>query len=80
MTITQKVKDAIEYREVSPGFYETILPGRILSAIIEALDTLQCITTSRLSLGHTPESAAIAAIMKIELAILQQSKRMSQGS
>lgn len=80
LTLTQKVKDSIEYREVSPGMYETILPGRILSAIIEGLDVLEYIASGKAQRAHTTtEMAAVAGVMKIELAILQQAKRMSQG-
>lgn len=79
MTLIQKVKDAIEYREVSPGQYETILPGRILSAIIEGLEALDYMASPKAILADAPETVAISAVMKIELAILQHAKRMSQG-
>lgn len=72
-TLSQQVKDEIVFTEVHDGQFEAILPGKILSALIEGVSTLEYIANSTPGRDQLFEvenkNAAKSAVMKLELAL-----------
>lgn len=78
--LAQQLKDAIQFTEVRDSQFEAIMPGRILSALIESVHTLEHIASDRRAgpdkwRTNEDRSNAKSAIMKIQLAINEYNKR-----